>query len=153
MNQRIVNEARSWIGTRFKHQGRVKKSELSRGGCDCIGLVIGVADNVGILCHGRKISSYDRLDYPKIPCGNMLLEEFHKYLEPISPKNVLPGDILMFRFDKDPQHVAIVGDLDRDLSLIHCYLQARGVVEHRLDDVWKERIVAGFRFSQEMSSL
>jgi NlpC/P60 family putative phage cell wall peptidase len=142
----IVNEARSWIGTRFVHQGRVKKNASNRGGCDCIGLVVGVADNVGIMYHGSKLSQYDRLDYAKMPDGTQLEEAFCIYLDRIKIDEIRPADILMFRFNKDPQHVGIIGDCGDDFSLIHCYLQARKVVEHRLDEHWYNRIVAAFRF-------
>jgi len=36
----IVAEARSWIGTRYRHQGSLKGV-----GCDCLGLVRGVWRN------------------------------------------------------------------------------------------------------------
>src|SRR3569833_631271 len=36
----IVTEARSWIGTRYRHQGSMKGV-----GCDCLGLVRGVWRN------------------------------------------------------------------------------------------------------------
>jgi hypothetical protein len=32
--------------------------------------------------------------------------------------------------------------------MIHCYAQARRVVEHRLDDDWKKRLVKVFRWHQ-----
>lgn len=143
----IIREARSWIGTRFHHQGRVKKNGGDRGGCDCIGLIIGVADNVGLTCHGRKYSEFDRSDYARTPDGSQLQAAFAKYLREIPVSDIEPGDILMFRFDKDPQHVGIVSNLNDHIGLIHCYMQARGVVEHGLDDYWKERIVAAFEYS------
>lgn len=145
-NNRIITEARSWIGTRFAHQGRVKKSENNRGGCDCVGLIIGVADNVGITCNGKKFSELDRSDYAKIPDGSQLFEAFCQHLNKIPLSEIKPADILMFRFDKDPQHVGFVSDFGDGLGVIHCYLQARGVVEHRLDEYWLDRVVAAFRF-------
>ena len=142
----IVDEARAWVGTRFHHQGRVKANGNNKGGCDCIGLIVGVADNVGLMYAGQKLSAYDRIDYAKIPYGNQLYNSFCEYLDEIRINDVQGGDVLMFKFDKDPQHVGIVGELDGDRTIIHCYLQARGVVEHRLDKQWRQRIVAAFRF-------
>ena len=36
-SERVTAEARDWRGTPYRHQGRRKG-----GGCDCIGLVLGV---------------------------------------------------------------------------------------------------------------
>lgn len=142
----IVSEARSWIGTRFHHQGRIKKNNYNKGGCDCIGLVVGVADALDIRCDGVKLSRYDRTDYARIPDGNQLKEAFCQYLDEIAPSDIAAGDILMFRFDKEPQHVGIVSENANNLNIIHCYLQARGVVEHSLDNAWISRIIAAFSF-------
>ena len=37
MSSRIVREARSWIGTPYRHQGALKHA-----GADCLGLIRGV---------------------------------------------------------------------------------------------------------------
>lgn len=139
----LITEARSWIGTRFHHQGRIKKTSTHRGGCDCIGFIIGVADNVGLTYKGRPFSTLDRTDYAKLPDGVQLQKAFASYLHNIPIDDRCQGDVLMFRFDKEPQHVALVSEKER---IIHCYLQARGVVEHSLDSYWQERVVAAYRF-------
>jgi cell wall-associated NlpC family hydrolase len=36
-------EARKWVGTPYKHMGK------TRNGCDCLGLVMGVMSNIGIV--------------------------------------------------------------------------------------------------------
>ncbi len=144
--KKIAAQARTWIGTRFHHQGRVKKNTENSGGCDCIGLIVGVVDELGIEFQGRKLSDYDRTDYAKVPDGKELMDAFSNYMQPIDFADVEPGDILMFRFEKDPQHVGIVGEYSsQELSIIHCYMQAKKVVEHILDDHWKSRVVGGFR--------
>lgn len=140
----IVSEARSWIDTRFHHQGRLKKSDSDNGGVDCIGLVLGVFDTLGVNFGGVSIRNFDKKDYAKIPDGKMLKEEFCKYLKEINPIEVESGDILMFKFDKEPQHVGIVVKEAVNLNIIHCYMKAKQVVEHRLDECWKNRIVAAF---------
>lgn len=142
--QEAIAATRSWIGTRFHHQGRVKKTTNHRGGCDCIGLVLGVAQEVGLTFHGNPYHVFDRKDYPKQPDGRQLKQAFETFLTPVAKDNMQPADIIMFRFEKDPQHVGFYSDRD---TVIHCYLQAKGVVEHRMDDYWKERIVGVFRFN------
>ena len=51
----IVEEVRSWIGTPFQHQGRLKNV-----GCDCIGLVVAINKKFGI-------SDYDNFSYERSP--------------------------------------------------------------------------------------
>ncbi|MCD6035212.1 MAG: putative phage cell wall peptidase NlpC/P60 family [Rickettsiales bacterium] len=147
----ITAEAREWIGTRFHHQGRCKRTSAHSGGCDCIGLIVGVLKNLGMTVDvgGVKIPlhTFDRTDYSMLPDGKQLEAALLKYLNPIPNSAIEPADILLFRFDKNPQHVAFAGDY-RDgggLSLIHCYRSAGAVVEHRFDETWQERLVAAFR--------
>lgn len=46
--EQIAAQARTWLGTHYHHQGRLKKSERGKGGVDCIGLIIGIIDELGI---------------------------------------------------------------------------------------------------------
>ena len=142
----VVFEARSWIGTRFHHQGRLKKTASDKGGVDCIGLILGVVNSLGVTHNGISYNEYDRTDYAKIPDGNILRSSFQYYLKEIDVGCVNSGDVLMFKFDKNPQHVGFVVKEKKYKNLIHCYAQARGVVEHRLDEHWKNRIVTAFTF-------
>ena len=147
----LIREAREWIGTRFHHQGRLKATSSDKGGCDCIGLVIGTADNIGLKYNGESFSNFDVTDYARIPDGEKLQQVFDKYLKKIEiddaiGENAKGGDILMFRFNKHPQHVGITSKMIGKLSIIHCYMQAKCVVEHRLDEHWKKRIVGAYSF-------
>lgn len=142
----IAQAARGWVGTRFAHQGRVKKSANSRGGCDCIGLIIGVAGELGISCKGRKLADFDSLSYSRNPDGFSLKTALDEYLTPIKIAEAAVGDVLLLRINKDPQHVAFIGSYEGGgLSLIHSYIQARGVVEHTFDEYWQERVVGAYR--------
>lgn len=140
MRERIVVEARSWIGTRFHHQARLKGV-----GCDCAGLVVGVCKELGL-------SDFDKSDYARQPDGVMLKQTCDQNMTAIPFVDAQPGDVLLFKFDADPQHLAIVGDYAHGgLSIIHAYSLARKgkelgwVVETRLDSVWIKRIVAAYR--------
>ncbi len=138
--ERVVREARSWIGTRFHHQGRCKKTEAHKGGVDCIGLIVGVAQSVGF-------EVQDETDYSRQPQGSRLSDAMYLYLNPIPLSEVKAGDVLLFTFEKDPQHVGIVSELSGgELGLIHAYREARGVVEHRLDDHWWKKATHAFAF-------
>ena len=142
----VVRQARTWLGTPFHHQGRLKGI-----GVDCIGLVVGVAQELELTDDkGNLLASYDRTDYPPIPAGDSLKRPVSLHLIPLpSEGEYLLGDVLLFRFYQDPQHVGIISELpDGELGIIHCYASIGKVVEHRLNDTWKRLIVAAFRFPQ-----
>jgi len=143
--ERIIAEARSWIGTRFHHQGRVKRTANSKGGCDCIGLVIGVACALEIKCNGVLLADIDNKNYSRIPDGTSLQRALDTHLTPIAINSANIGDIFLMKINEHPQHVSFIGNYESGgLSLIHCFAQARGVVEHALDDYWRLRIVSAY---------
>lgn len=130
----IVSEARTWIGTPFRHQGRVKGH-----GVDCSGLVISVARTLGL-------TDYQATGYPKHPDGNEMRRVCSEMMDEISIDDAQPGDVILFKFISDPQHLAIVGDHPSGgLSIIHAFAVSRKVVEAILDDVWRSRVIAVYR--------
>lgn len=147
MRNDIVTEARSWVGTRFHHQGRVKRTSTHKGGVDCIGLIIGVAQHCGITFDGKEASALDDRTYGIVPDGDKLKNAFSAHIIQKPKQELVAGDVALFRFEQDPQHAAIIGELaGGELSLIHSYRAAGGVVEHRFDQLWWERCVAAFQF-------
>lgn len=129
----IIIAARSALGIPFQHQGRTSS------GMDCVGLLLYVADRLGI--EYTDVSGYSRR-----PSGGLLESTFDAHVESgtllrIDPDRMQSGDFLMMRFGRDPQHLAILaGD-----NIIHSYLQVGKVCEHRLDDEWRARIVRVYR--------
>lgn len=140
MNNDIVQAARGWIGTRFHHQGRLKKTENSKGGVDCLGLLIGVARELEL-----PFLAYDETDYSHYPDTEKLQQRLGAALKQIGVGEIAAGDILLLSIDSNPQHLAIVSDMAGGLGIIHAYAPARAVVEHGLDTWWRERIVAAYR--------
>lgn len=135
----IVNEARDWLETRWQHQASLKGVA-----CDCIGLITGVARELGI----KEAAQWDgdpRHGYGRQPEPGTLLAACADYLQPIQMNKVGLGDILLMRFRQDPQHFAIVSALG-PMYIIHAYAQARRVVENRVDALWQSRIVRAYRF-------
>lgn len=140
----IVAQARSWAGTPFHHQARVKGV-----GCDCLGLVVGVVDELELQDEaGRFLSSYDEVNYSKWPNGEYLLQKLESLLADIDPADMQVGDLAVFEMKGNPQHLAIITDYEGGFGMIHCYAPARRVVEHRLDDEWKSKIVKVYRWQQ-----
>lgn len=130
----MVSEARSYLGTPFRHQGRLKNV-----GVDCVGLLICVAKTL-------DIGDFDKTDYSRIPDGVILRQRCDNQMTAIAIDAAQQGDVLLFRFEKEPQHIAIVGDYRHGgLSIIHALAQSEKVIETRLDSTWKSRIVAAYQ--------
>lgn len=125
----IVAAARGWVGTPFHHQGRVKGA-----GVDCIGLVIGVARELGLL------DGYDYTAYGRIPNPVVFGRELRANMDPVA--GPAPGCVLWFAWSRAPQHVGIVSDT----GLIHAFATAGRVVETGLDPQWLARSRGAFRF-------
>ena len=124
----IVAAARSWLGTPFHHQGRVKGV-----GVDCAGLILGVAAELGIVLGDLK-------GYGRQPDGEELLLTCRRQGHEIAPRAALPGDVYLIALQGRPQHLAFA----TDRGIIHALAQQRRVVEHRLDLYWAATIAAAF---------
>jgi cell wall-associated NlpC family hydrolase len=146
-NDRIVVAARSWLGTRFHHQGRLKKTDRHKGGVDCLGLLVGVAGELGLTrADGLPLMALDETDYAHYPDTIRLKQKLSQALAVIPHAGIQAGDILLLATDNQPQHLAIVSDFQQRLGIIHAYAPARCVVEHVLDGYWQERIAAAYRY-------
>lgn len=92
----IIEAARSEIGTPFRHQGRIAGKCL-----DCAGLIVLVAELLGVQVTDQK-------GYSRLPSGSKLesaIDVQQNVFRVIGEPKA--GDILVLRFDKDPQHLAI----------------------------------------------
>jgi len=135
--QQIIEEARTWLDTRFQHQGRRKGMAV-----DCAGLIIGVAHEIGLL------SGFDLRDYSMNPDGVTMKATLEAQMMPIKYRDLRPGDVIHLAFEKLPQHVAIITSV-KPFYIIHADSQAAGggrVVENRLDSVWLGRLRGCYRF-------
>ena len=138
----IVTQARTWIGTPFHHQARLKGK-----GCDCLGLIVGVVDELGLKDkHGKPLAGYDEVTYSKEPDGAYLTEKLTALLDEVPIDDAQAGDLALFKVRENPQHMAFLTDYENTLGMVHSYAPARRVVEHRLDDDWKQRLVKVFRW-------
>lgn len=140
----IVIKAREWIGTKFLHRGRLKKDINHDGGCDCLGLVIGVLKELNI-----DINFMDDIFYRPIIRTNILVDNIEKYLNKKDQNNPEEGDIALFRLGKvddklPPQHLGIINVMNENFTLIHTHAKIGKVVEHLLDNEWKGKICGLF---------
>lgn len=134
----FVAAARRYLGVRWLHQGRNRQH-----GLDCAGLIVAAMDDL------RK-PVVDLPAYGREPWRDGLRRAVEATFGPPLAREPQPGDVLLMRFATEPQHLAIVGDyVHGGLSLIHSYADVRKVVEHRLDDAWRARIVAVYAGGDE----
>lgn len=133
----IVIEARSWIGTRYRHQASVKGV-----GCDCLGLIRGVWRNL-IGEEPEPMRAYAP-DWAEATGEETLADAGFRHLVPIAVANVAAGDVLMFRWRAGfvAKHAAIVSD---DVRMIHAH-DGASVCEVALAPWWRRRIAYAFAF-------
>ncbi|MFP3017550.1 MAG: hypothetical protein ACEY3E_01265 [Candidatus Tisiphia sp.] len=78
----IAAEARTWLGTKYHHQGRLKKSYASNGGVDCIGLIMGVAMELRLVgADGKLLAKFDETSYSPHPDGVRLKQFLDLHLK------------------------------------------------------------------------
>ncbi len=129
----IIAAARECLTTPFRHQGRI----VGRG-LDCAGVCVHVAHRIG--ADYQDVSGYGRS-----PANGQLeaaLDAQPCLIALADKQDRQPGDLLLMRFDEDPQHLAIY----TGATIIHGYQRVRIVCEHGLDQRWMDRIVRVYRF-------
>jgi hypothetical protein len=136
----VVRTAREYIGTPFSHQGRLKGYA-----CDCVGLVLMVADEIGLFdVHGKPMRKHDYINYCEQPMDGFVHEECVRRLigKPVS--EMKEGDVLTLRVPSIPCHVAIVSTVNGLPGMIHAYSSFNKVVENIIDDKWLRRVEGCF---------
>lgn len=129
--------ARSYLGTPFHHQGRLRGV-----GVDCVGLVLCVARELG-----HVPADWDVPGYSRLPDGRELVRHLRERMAEVPQAQMQPGDVVLVAFAKHPQHVGVVGDYRHGgLSLIHADGLRGRVLETRLMFTPAMRFVAAFRF-------
>lgn len=124
----VVRVARSYLNTPFVHQGR-----LPLIGLDCIGLPACCARDLGI-------DHTDCTRYSRRPIGVLIDKLKESGLIRQDDMRLLAARIVVFwiRKDRGPQHLAIV--TEEETKMIHTHMGVGKVVEHRIDDAWRNRI-------------
>lgn len=137
---------RSYVGTKFKHQGR------QRGvGVDCIGLAASAARDLELnIGDAAKFVAYGRAPHRELfsdKAPEYLTQLPYNRLQPVQ-NQIRPGDILFFWIDtRDlPRHVGIYTGLNKAgfPMMIHAHAkQPRAVVEMPIHGgYWQQRIVS-----------
>jgi NlpC/P60 family putative phage cell wall peptidase len=133
----IVAEARSWIGTRYRHQASVKGV-----GCDCLGLVRGVWR----ACVGDEPEAPGPYapDWAEARGEEALAAAALRHLVPVAPSEIGAGDIMLFRWRAGcvAKHAAIATGCG---TMIHAH-DGASVCEVALAPWWRRRLAFAFRF-------
>lgn len=135
----FVSQARLWLGTRWQHQGRAIGA-----GIDCVGLVLETCRAVGpVSARDLDAIEVEINGYGRQPYGSKLRKFCDMHMLRISFKDVQIGDIVLMRFETDPQHLGIISahSYENGLTILHAHALARKAVEHRMDSVWRDRVV------------
>lgn len=139
----IVAEARTWIGTPYRHQ-----ASRMGAGCDCLGLVRGVWR--GLYGAEPEAPPPYAADWAEVGARETLLEAARRHLVEIPVTAWRPGDVLLFRMSPDAcvKHCAIVTAAtpgEPEPRIVHAYW-GRAVVESWLGPWWRRRLAYAFSF-------
>ena len=134
---RLVAEARSWIGTPYRHRASVKGV-----GADCLGLVRGVWRG----CVGPEPEPLPPYapDWAEAGRAETLAATAARHLLALPIDAAGPGDVVLFRFRAHlpAKHAAILSD---EGGMIHAY-DGISVCEGVLTPWWRRRLAFAFRF-------
>lgn len=146
----IVAAARTWVGTPWMHQKSLKGC-----GADCVGLLRGVALESGVIALAveRSPAATQFAGYGRKPYRGLLEKALGLFTDPLpTVREAGVADILLMRFEGDPQHLALISSVD-PLRIIHSYARGvRKVAEHGINGeykhgvTWRSLIVSAWRF-------
>lgn len=136
--RRIVEVARTWIGTPYHHQASLKGV-----GADCLGLVRGVYAEVK--GHPAATPPAYTPDWAEARGEETLLTAAMRHLRQVSTDEARSGDVLIFRMraGSPAKHAGI---LVSSSSFVHA-AERYGVSEVALSAWWRRRLVAAFALS------
>ncbi len=132
LRAKIVELARTYLGVRWRHQGRTHTS------IDCVGIPIVVGRELGL--HDYD----DSFNYSRKSTGPELMRVFDKHCARIKDLAELDaGDIVIFKDLLFAQHVGIMSGKDK---VIHATVHKGRVVEEGLVGDLRSKLLRGYRF-------
>ncbi|HEY8382735.1 MAG TPA: NlpC/P60 family protein [Microvirga sp.] len=132
----ILAEARSWIGTPYRHQASLKGV-----GCDCLGLLRGVWR--GVLGGEPELPPPYAPDWAEAG-ADTLIQAARRHLVPLD--HVQPGAVLLFRWREGlaAKHCAIAAGPG---TMIHAH-DGASVAEVAYRPWWQRHLAGVFRFPE-----
>ena len=136
----IIAEARSWIGTPYRHQASLKGV-----GCDCLGLVRGIWRTL----YGREPEAMPGYtpDWAEASGTETLADAAARHMMPVTIAEMQAGDLVLFRWRPNvpAKHCGIIVSQAPTLRFVHAQ-QGAAVTEAALTPWWRRRIAYVFRF-------
>jgi cell wall-associated NlpC family hydrolase len=130
--QAVIDEARFWLGVKWRHQGR------NRAGIDCVGLIVVVMQRL-------DLSHYDVQGYPRYAEATFMKHFVLAGMTRIGLQQAVPGDVLAFRDEMFPCHAGFYCGEQSKPTCVHAYAVRHQVVEDAAHDLLKERLIAAYR--------
>jgi cell wall-associated NlpC family hydrolase len=135
--QQIIDEARTWLGTPFRHQGRLKGV-----GVDCGGLIVCVRKDLGI-------SEWDYTTYSRQPQPKVMVKYLKEFGNPVKKSEMQPADVIWMKVEGNPQHLGIYTEKN---TVIHArwdmdFKKSR-VIESIIDETLASSIMAVYRMPE-----
>ncbi|MEJ8473962.1 NlpC/P60 family protein [Roseibium algae] len=135
----VLLEARSWLGTPYRHQASCKGA-----GCDCLGLLRGIWRAL----YGTEPEPVPTYQPDWTASGaESLAEAGRRWLVERPLGTETTGDVVLFRW-RDDVPARHVGILSAPGQLIHAYERV-GVVESPLVPAWRRRMSHIFSFPEQ----
>ena len=139
--EKFADEAVKWanIPVPYRHRG------LTIRGCDCTGLIIGIAQSLGKL-QNYKLRKY-KFDW-NLHSGacDIITTELENVADRVMKSTIQPGDILIFKFGKCNSHAGVfVGKRTFVHSLANYSCQQALLKQSQ----WSPRWVLTYRFNNE----
>lgn len=140
----FIRAARSFVGTRFAHQGR------TRDGMDCGGLILVTANRL-------NVSDLEFLGYASFPSNGkfeqLLLENTDylgiesRYPHRFDGSEFLPGDLLSYDYNngEGTRHIALITKFDGLRYWVVDAIPEYGVTEHPFAAPFSKATVKGWR--------
>ncbi|MBF9232069.1 NlpC/P60 family protein [Microvirga alba] len=135
----VVAEARSWIGTPYRHQASLKGI-----GCDCLGLLRGVWR--GVMGIEPELPPPYAPDWAEAG-ADTLVAAARRHLLEVDSATVMAGDVLLFRWRAGlpAKHCAIATS---DSTMVHAH-DGAAVTEVAFRPWWRRHLAYAFRFPGE----
>lgn len=138
--EQIAAEALEWaaLKTPFHWQASLKGK-----GCDCKGLILGVARELGLPEANSPFGAI--ADYKlRVDC-KLLVEGLRETFDPVESPGL--GDIILLKLDGKPQHLAILAESGDRPRMVHTY-NTPGRVNHVVSvpftAIWRNQMASAW---------
>ena len=127
----VAKLALYWLNTPYLHQGR------NGQGLDCIGLIIVIAWELGIIPEDFDYQGYSQ------DADGTLGRVIAKYCDRWKNTELSPGLLVVLLVDGEEHHVGVLGEYDPDrdrYSLIHTCRKRGKVVAEPFTKFWQDKV-------------